>query len=347
MVDPVTGDLFLVMKSHTAGDTALKNRVYKATKAQMDAYADTGNVLTLTQVALVTSIDNSERQIGLTAADISADGSMIVVKNLEEAWVWPRNTGQSVDSALSNNTPVYLPLALGLTAMIGTGEAIAFALDGSKFYTVVENGNHYGYFNKVSTTTEVTKSFQDGVFPASNYAGTRDTYISENNPTTNYDSLNTLVADGEDPGTTDKSILIKWGNLNIPAGSTVQSASIRVKVTNMSVQSYELYQLRRDWDDGLATWTQYTGGASWQIAGAEGSNDRGSSAVGSITTSATGFKTFNLNAAGIALVQSWVDDPASNYGFIITDSSADDGLDITSRESSTPDDRPKLTIVYN
>jgi hypothetical protein len=155
MIDPVTGDLFLVMKGHTASDPALQNRVYKATQAQLDAHANTGTILTLTQVALVTARVNSVRTVGPTAADISEDGRMIIVKNLEEAFVWPRESGQSVDTVLSNDpdAPVYVPVAVGQTGVVGDGETVAFALDGSKFYTVVENGNFFGYFNKVSTDT--------------------------------------------------------------------------------------------------------------------------------------------------------------------------------------------------
>ncbi|MCC2686238.1 MAG: large protein [Paenibacillaceae bacterium] len=156
MVDPQTGDLFIVLKEHASGDPNLRNRVYKATKSQLDQYAGTGNVLQLTQVALVAPRKNSVRIVGPTAADISADGSMIIVKNLEEAFVWPRGAGQSVDSVLANNpeSPIYVAVAVGQTGSVGNGEAVTFAADGSKFYTVTEGGNPFGYFNRTSSDSQ-------------------------------------------------------------------------------------------------------------------------------------------------------------------------------------------------
>ncbi|BCG58252.1 sugar-binding protein [Paenibacillus sp. URB8-2] len=164
MVDPVTGDLFLVMKEHTDGDPALKNRVCKASKASLDAYADTGNVLTMTQVALVTPRLNSVRTVGPTAADISPDGSLILIKNLEEAFIWQRSPGESVESVLAGNevAPIYVPVAVGQTLSVGNGEAATFAADGSKFYTVTEGGNHFGYFNKsVSSSSDLIITHTD------------------------------------------------------------------------------------------------------------------------------------------------------------------------------------------
>ncbi|TMA52196.1 MAG: hypothetical protein E6J80_12575 [Deltaproteobacteria bacterium] len=42
--------------------------------------------------------------------------------------------------------------------------------------------------------------------------------------------------------------------------------------------------------------------------------------VGTVTAPATGQRTITLNAAGIALVQSWVDFPDQNNGLIIDNS---------------------------
>jgi hypothetical protein len=54
-----------------------------------------------------------------------------------------------------------------------------------------------------------------------------------------------------------------------------------------------------------------------------------------------------LNAAGVAVVQSWVSTPSTNFGFIIADSGNTDGLDFISSESVTsPTIRPLLTVTY-
>ena len=53
-----------------------------------------------------------------------------------------------------------------------------------------------------------------------------------------------------------------------------------------------------------------------------------------------------LNAAGLAVVQSWIDDPAANRGIIVKDYFASDGVTVRSSEASTATQRPKLTIAY-
>jgi hypothetical protein len=61
-----------------------------------------------------------------------------------------------------------------------------------------------------------------------------------------------------------------------------------------------------------------------------------------------GMKTVSLNPAGVAVVQSWLNSPAANHGFIVLNyASASDGLDFSSRENWTAANRPKLTITYS
>ena len=64
------------------------------------------------------------------AADISADGSMIVVKTMELTWFWTRATGQTVMQALAASPCP--PEALG------SGEAIAFDASGGQIATLAE-----------------------------------------------------------------------------------------------------------------------------------------------------------------------------------------------------------------
>jgi hypothetical protein len=69
--------------------------------------------------------------------------------------------------------------------------------------------------------------------------------------------------------------------------------------------------------------------------------------VGTVTDRVTGKVAITLNAAGIALVQSWVDNPDQNNGIIIADVSVSDGLVFESREAGTAGNRPKLTVTYD
>jgi hypothetical protein len=131
-------------------------------------------------------------------------------------------------------------------------------------------------------------------------------------------------------------------------GSNIQSAVITLNVTGKSSDEYEFYPMQRTWIESEATWDEYAIGQSWEISGADGTADRSSMVMGSITAPATGNYTISLNTAGVAVVQSWVDDPSSNYGIIIMDYiNASDGLDINSRETGIIANRPKLTVTYS
>ncbi|MCP4047252.1 MAG: DNRLRE domain-containing protein, partial [Gammaproteobacteria bacterium] len=145
----------------------------------------------------------------------------------------------------------------------------------------------------------------------------------------------------------DVSTLISWDISSIPAGSTVISSSVTFQVFNSSNSSYELYQTLRSWNESQATWNQAENGNSWQIAGAQGTSDRGSTVLGSIIATSTGSYTIPINTAGLTVIQNWIDGVLPNNGFVITNSSSSDGLDVRSSEYSDATQRPGLTIVYS
>ena len=163
--------------------------------------------------------------------------------------------------------------------------------------------------NKSAGSTTV--SFQNGALPTSSYAGNIDAYLSQANATTNY-----------------------------------ATASVTLNVTDASTQAYQLYQLKRAWTETGSPWNAYASGTAWQIAGADGANDRATVSLGAVTGSALGSVTVGLNASGIAMVQGWVNGTVSNQGFIMLNAANTDGLDVSSSEASTTSLRPKLTVTY-
>lgn len=116
-------------------------------------------------------------------------------------------------------------------------------------------------------------------------------------------------------------------------------------VTNASATAYTIRPLLRAFTENQVTWNVAATGSSWATAGAMGATDRGAS-VGTLQKTSTGSVTVSLNAAGIALVQSWVSGSATNHGFIVESTSNTDGLDVASSENSTVSRRPKLAITY-
>ncbi|MCW1925015.1 DNRLRE domain-containing protein [Luteolibacter arcticus] len=184
-------------------------------------------------------------------------------------------------------------------------------------------------------------SLQNGT---NGYSGATDTKIRSNAATTNYGTATSIEIDGSP----DYAGLIRWNLSSIPAGKTVTAASITVNVTDVTTEAYEIYALRRNWTPSQATWNIAASGANWGTPGASNtSTDRESTVLGTMSSSTTGLKTFALNASGVAKVQSWVNSPSSNHGFIIMDYvNNSNGLDFSSSEDTAAANRPKLTVTY-
>ena len=173
---------------------------------------------------------------------------------------------------------------------------------------------------------------------------TQDTSILKESANSNYGSSTTLQVDGSP----DIAALLKWDLSAIPAGSTIQNVTLTVNLTDNSDDTYEIYRLKRDWQENQTTWNNFAAGSTnrWQSAGAAGSLDRDAKVLGRVTGD-TGSRTFSLNTAGVAVVQSWVDNTAANFGFIIQDyDDAINGLDFRSREYGTAASRPRLNVTY-
>jgi len=197
----------------------------------------------------------------------------------------------------------------------------------------------------VALTTATNWSFQRGVLPSAAYVGTRDTSLAQASPTSNLGLSTTCMADGDDPGGSGNDLyaLLAWDISQVPVDATVQSATITLRVTNPSPGTWQLYAVKRAWSETGATWQQAASGQPWQTAGAAGSLDRDTVLVGSLVKPAIGVRSIVLNGAGIALVQSWVANPASNQGLILVGTSGD-GVDFVSGQGAAAD-RPRLDIA--
>jgi PKD repeat protein len=104
--------------------------------------------------------------------------------------------------------------------------------------------------------------------------------------------------------------------------------------------------LLRGWAEAETTWNQAAAGAPWGAPGANAASDRGSTPLCTVSAGSIGPLTVPLNEAGIAAVQSWVDEPASNHGLVISNPNTTDGADFHSRESTTAMARPRLNVIY-
>ncbi len=118
MVDPLTGDLFIVTKSLLGAA-----KVYRAAAPLAAAAIDLELVGELWLAGPA------------TGADISPDGSMVVVRTYTHAYLWERREGTTVAEALQGE-PVRFALEFE-----PQGEAIAFSLEGESLLTASEGRN--------------------------------------------------------------------------------------------------------------------------------------------------------------------------------------------------------------
>ena len=117
LVDPVSGDLFLVSKRDT------KNTLYRV---PADGF-EKGNAL----LEKLHSFDFTSS----VGADVSRDGSQILIKNYLQVFYWTRQANQSLSEALQA-PPIRLPYLPE-----PQGEAIGFNFKGNAYFTLSEKRN--------------------------------------------------------------------------------------------------------------------------------------------------------------------------------------------------------------
>jgi hypothetical protein len=117
-IDPVTKDIFIFSKR----------------ERKVNLYKLSGTVST-TVVMTAERVLEGLPFTWIVAADISEDGSEILVKNYDNVFYWKRLSGESVDEAIkrTHETLPYSPEP--------QGESIAFSRQGDGYYTTSEQKN--------------------------------------------------------------------------------------------------------------------------------------------------------------------------------------------------------------
>jgi hypothetical protein len=124
LIDPITGDLFLVTKS-SEGESHLFRAAAPLSSTKPNQLQDTGVVLRFGSAPLI-------GEPRTTGGDISPGGDRIIVRTYDHAFLWRRIAGQTVAQAMAGTA---CPIALHEEMH---GEALGFAADGSGYYSASE-----------------------------------------------------------------------------------------------------------------------------------------------------------------------------------------------------------------
>lgn len=151
---------------------------------------------------------------------------------------------------------------------------------------------------------------------------------------------------------------------NIPSGSTITGVTLTLSMsmTNVSVQSVSLHRVQADWGEGMSDAPSGEGGGADSTPGDATwihrfydtdlwTNPGGDfDALPSASTDVDAVDRYSWSSAAmVAEVQSWLDDPASNYGWILI---GDEGeffptaKRFDSKESLEPGTEPALTVCF-
>ncbi|HEU4776742.1 MAG TPA: DNRLRE domain-containing protein [Telluria sp.] len=267
---------------------------------------------------------------GLTAA--AASSSAINLSWNDNA---NNETGFDIERSADNiNWSLLATVGSNVRAYGNTG----LAASTTYFYRVRarNSAGNSAYSNVASATTlsagstTVTVDLRNGL---NGYAGTEDTYVASGASGANFGASTAVLADGADGANGELVSLLKWSLTGIPSSATVKSVRVQVRTFNPSAGTYRLYARNAAWAESTATW------ANANIAGSLGIE------IGSFLPNSNALYTITLNAAGIALVQGWLNGTGANHGLTIRSTSAD-GIDFRSSEYGTVSQRPTLSITY-
>jgi hypothetical protein len=148
----------------------------------------------------------------------------------------------------------------------------------------------------------------------------------------------------------------------IPPGSLITGATLTLNLSqapNANAVPMELHRVTADWGEGTsstsagggapsaagdATWIHaFFPGTPWASAGGD------FAAAASASRTVTGVGSYAWTSAGmVADVQSWLDAPANDYGWLVLGDEVGNNTArrFDSRENATPANRPRLTITY-
>ena len=197
-----------------------------------------------------------------------------------------------------------------------------------------------------------------------------DTSIFEKRPDNNLGAMQSIAAGNT--ATPDPARALMRFNIHaaLPAGAIITSASLQLPIVRTSAfagpATFNLHRLIVDWgegdkgadllsgigalaSEGEATWeARFHGQHAWTAPGGSAGMDFIAQASASADVSGTLTLAFNSTADLVADVQSWLDDPDNNFGWLLKDQFESTGT--TARRFGSrehPTDQPQMVLEYD
>jgi hypothetical protein len=182
-------------------------------------------------------------------------------------------------------------------------------------------------------------TFRNGV---NGYAGTLDTELAQAQPTVAFGDAASFSVDSDDPNGTgsDNHVLIRFQDiLGAQTGRVPTGPNILVNRAFLVVEGFDpgdggsVHRVLETWDES-ATWANSFGGNGVQNTGIEAV-----SLDDAVVAGTTGRVEIDVTRS----LQAWVEDPSSNFGWVILPL-GNNGWDIRSSESTSP---PELRVYFS
>ncbi len=179
----------------------------------------------------------------------------------------------------------------------------------------------------------------------------QDTWMAKADASNNYGSCNTMTLDESGAELGDGRLLVRFDLSNIPVGSIVTSAQVKLTKTGGSAGSSNVaaHGVTASWREGTgscagaknvnASWKKRLDGVSWAVLG----GDYDPTPISTVSVGANGAYTWDVLPAA----QGWVVNSNTNYGLLF--GSPDTGTNqfqFASREATSSASRPQLILEY-
>lgn len=175
-------------------------------------------------------------------------------------------------------------------------------------------------------------------------AAHEDTFINSGAPTTAEGALAYIRIGENNSNTSVNRGLMRCSEItNIPPTATITAVKLYLvpsstALTNQVVRSVDIFKCLRPWTGAGATWNTYDGTNAWNTAGCGGAGVDYENTVCATFDQGTAYLSgwciaITFNAAGIAMVQGWVDGSVTNNGILLrAQTEANDAVDYHSSE---------------